>query len=404
MYRSHEQVADLEKETGMQGIRVLALAILVLVISVAHLGAQGFSSGSDGRDGALNVTETTTLDLPADGIFRFTTVTVASGVTLQFNRNPLNTPVYILATGNINILGAISVSGREGTSFSGGQGGPGGFDGGLPGIAGSLPGAGYGPGAGLGGDHTSDPSTVAGSGAYGGLPSYSSARNGAIYGSPLLVPLIGGSGSSGTSIVGGGGGGGAILLASDTRVHISGSVQALGSRAAFTTIAIGSGGAIRIVSPIVSGNGALIVSAIGPSGHSGGHGRVRIDLLDRSALQLSIQPPAALSVGAFMLVFPPVVSRLDLIAVAGQTIPEGTSEPVLVTLPFNAPTNHPVTVQARDFSGVVPIEIVLTPDIGDRIVYPADINMSDGNPAQVTVNVDIPVNVRTQIHAWTRTP
>ena len=103
-----------------------------------------------------------------------------------------------------------------------------------------------------------------------------------------------------------------------------------------------------------------------------------------------------------MAVFPSVVPRLDIIAVAGQVIPEGTPGPVQVFLPFNAPTSQTVTVQARNFTGIVPIEVVLTPDMGDRVVYPADINMGSGNLAQATINVQLPVNVNTRINAWTR--
>src|SRR5881296_335327 len=96
-----------------------------------------FSSGSTGADGALNVTSNTTLDLPPDGIFNFTTINVASGATLTFKRNALNTPVYLLASGDVVITGTIDVSGgnRSGIAFccgaSPGLGGPGGFDGGF---------------------------------------------------------------------------------------------------------------------------------------------------------------------------------------------------------------------------------------------------------------------------------
>jgi hypothetical protein len=40
--------------------------------------AQPFNSGSDGSYGPLNVTSNTTLQLPPDGIFKCTTITVAA--------------------------------------------------------------------------------------------------------------------------------------------------------------------------------------------------------------------------------------------------------------------------------------------------------------------------------------
>lgn len=78
------------------------LALVVLVGTTAgNLLAQDFSCGSTGADGAIDVNEgTVTLDLPPDGIFHATTVNVAAGATLAFNRNVLNTPVYLLGESN----------------------------------------------------------------------------------------------------------------------------------------------------------------------------------------------------------------------------------------------------------------------------------------------------------------
>jgi hypothetical protein len=112
----------------MDGLRCL-LIIAVVTFQITAL-AQSFSSGSDGSMGALNVTSNRTLALPSDGIFRFTTINIAVGTTLTFTPNAMNTPVYLLATGDVTIDGTIDVSGSSGTTVSGGRGGPGGFDGG----------------------------------------------------------------------------------------------------------------------------------------------------------------------------------------------------------------------------------------------------------------------------------
>ena len=45
-------------------------------------GAQAYDSGSTGADGAFAPQVDTTLQLPEDGIFNFTTFTVPSGVTV----------------------------------------------------------------------------------------------------------------------------------------------------------------------------------------------------------------------------------------------------------------------------------------------------------------------------------
>src|SRR5713101_6151340 len=205
--------------------RITGLVILIGVITTSTALAQPFDAGSTGADGALNVTSNTTLNLPPDGIFNFTTINVASGTALTFNRNALNTPVYLLATSNVTINGTIDVSGQSGSTTAGGRSGPGGFDGGFPGLdVNSPPGAGYGPGGGQGGGPGNTASTF-GAGGYAtqGGPAQST-NNGAAYGSPLLIPLVGGSGGGGligSPGVGGGGGGGAILIASNTKIDVS---------------------------------------------------------------------------------------------------------------------------------------------------------------------------------------
>ena len=139
----------------MQTMKTKSLLLIgtamVCVFSAPAVFAQGFDSGSDGSMGALLVTSNTTLALPPDGVFRFTTITVASGTALNFTPNALNTPVYLLATGDVAISGTIDVSGSAGSNVAGGRGGPGGFDGGLPGLAGTPAGDGKGPGAGKAG-------------------------------------------------------------------------------------------------------------------------------------------------------------------------------------------------------------------------------------------------------------
>jgi hypothetical protein len=396
---------------------MVATTTMVVLLSPALLRAQTFDSGSNGSDGALVVSQNTTLDLPPDGIFHFTTVTVQGG-TLTFRRNVLNTPVHILATGNISITGSISVDGSPGSNNPpvGGAGGPGGFDGGDPGIQGVPPGPGHGPGSGAGGDAnvagTSDAS--AGAAAHAALPTQTSASDGQVYGSPLIVPLAGGSGGGGGvgaqgggPGVGGSGGGGAVLLASSTRIDVSanGSVNARGGSNSFRHPGQGSGGAIRLVAPVVAGTGIIRVTGgtggvNAANGDQGGHGRIRVDTFDRTNLSLQYQPLSAVSVGTFMAVFPPVTGRLYIVQAAGQVIPVA-SGPVEILLPAGTSPNQTVTIRARDFTGVVPIEVALTPSSGERQVVQSQITMTT-NPAEATINVTLPVNTRTRVSAWTR--
>jgi len=387
----------------------IGVALLLFASGLSTAQGQVFDFGSDGTFGAIDITVNTTLDIPADGIFNATTINVASGATLRFNRNALNTPVYLLATGDITIDGAIDVSGANAVSNMpvGGAGGPGGFDGGMPGFGVEVaPGAGFGPGGGLGGPMRSSVAS-AGRGAYGSLPnSIQRTADGSTYGSSLLVPLVGGSGGGGTEGQpggGGGGGGGAILLASNTRIQMNspGRVSSFGGQSTGNSDTSGSGGAIRLVAPVIAGNGQLDARG-GSFQSSAGAGRIRVDTIDRTALQFGFIPTSVTAIGTLMFVFPDVVPRLDVVEAAGDIIPEGQPDPVLVLLPFGSTTSRTVTVQARDFIGMVPINVVLTPESGVPVVYPADIDMSTGNPAQVIVNVEIPVNTATRINAWTR--
>lgn len=393
------------------------LAMLVAVLGAPPLHAQGFSSGSTGSDGAFTMASDTTLDVPADGVFNFTTVTITSG-TLRFRRNALNTPVFLLATGDVQISNAnVIVDGVAGTSNppAGGAGGPGGFDGGDPGIQSIPPGAGHGPGGGRGGIITV-PGTApnsAGAAAYGSVAARASTSDGAAYGSPLLVPMLGGSGGGGAAGLeanpgtGGSGGGGAILIASSTRIIINagGGVFARGGDNSFPHSGQGSGGAIRLVAPVVGGNATLEVrggaGGINESGgDQGGAGRVRIDTIDRTQIRFTYGPSSSvLSIGSFMAVFPPTVPRLQIVQVAGQAIAAGA--PADVLLPFGTNPSQTVRVRATDFTGTVPIDVVLVPASGDPTVIPAQITMTS-NPAEVSVNVTFPINNRTRVWAWTR--
>lgn len=398
----------------MNNLRIATVTLLLSVLVATGARAQNFNSGSDGSDGAFEASQSTTLDVPPDGIFNFTTFSLTGG-QLTFRRNALNTPVFILATGAISISNTnIIVDGSGGSSNPpvGGAGGPGGFDGGDPGVQTIPPGAGHGPGAGAGGESSGDGTapTSAGSGAYAERPANISTSDGAVYGSPLLVPLVGGSGGGGgngsgtTPGLGGAGGGGAILMASNTSIEIlNGGIFARGGSGGFPQTHMGSGGAIRLVAPRVSGTGALDVTGgggtSGATSDKGGAGRIRIDTIDRTGIRFGFSPVSSFSVGSFMTVFPPVVPKLALTQVAGQAIAPGA--PVDILLPFGSNPNQTVRVRATDFTGTVPIEVVLVPTSGARTVVQSQINMTT-NPAETTVNVTFPVNNRTRVWAWTR--
>jgi len=391
--------------------------LLIFLLFMLQRPALAFNSGSDGSFGPVDTSFgfTRTIDLPPDGIIHATTINIARGSTLKFNRNALNTPVYLLATGDIIIDGNIDVSAGAGpgggTSIAGGPGGPGGFDGGQPGV---TPGAGYGPGAGQGG--SIDDLSFTGNAGHR-TPGGINPSDGQAYGSDLLMPIIGGSGGGAVSgldtagnpaVCGGTGGGGAIVIASDTSITMGNRASisaAAGSRSCPISITraagLGSAGAIRLVAPVISGTNVIFSVNASVNNAVKGKGRVRIDAIDRKQLIVDTANSGPVIFGTFMQVFPPIIPHLDIVDVAGQPIAVGTATPVDVTLPFNALPTQTVTVQATDFTGIVPIRVVFTPDSGVPVIVDGQIDMSTGNPASTTLTVDLPQNVLMRVNAWT---
>lgn len=381
------------------GVLLGALAGLLLTsLGAARLAAQGFNAGSNGSLGDVVIAASTNIALPPDGILHFASLRVESGATVTFTRNARNTPVYILSQGDVVVNGSINVDGSRRTANAGGVGGPGGFDGGNPGFgAETPPGDGYGPGGGEGGFRTCcNESDVAGGGAF--ATRRSDANSGQTYGNPFLMPMIGGSGGGGGggALGGGGGGGGAVLIAANSRIAVSGSIVANGGGTGDGfSINAGSGGAIRLVSMVVSGSGSLQVFA----GQNAGAGRIRIDSIDRSQLNLNFNGLPS-SIGSNLLVFPPVQPTLTLTEVAGTPIPAGTI-PGTIFLPFGSTTNRTVKLRARDFGRVVTNRVTLTPDSGPARTFDAVIDNTTTNPAEGSVDVVVPVNTKVTVHAWT---
>ncbi len=62
---------------------------------------------SDGSDGIFQPLQSVNLDLPPQDVFNFTTITIDPSVSVGFNRNGSNVPIYFLATGDILIDGAL---------------------------------------------------------------------------------------------------------------------------------------------------------------------------------------------------------------------------------------------------------------------------------------------------------
>lgn len=369
---------------------------LMASLAIAMTDAADFDSGSTGALGDVHITDDTTVDMPADGIFHVKSLTIDANKTLRFNKNPLNTPVYILSQGDIVINGAIDLSGAWGNGGSPGKGGPGGFDGGFGGYGNgdhNQGGDGTGPGHGI---NNGDIYQL--SAAYADVSSH----NNRIYGNALLAPLIGGSGGAGANGnpgFGGGGGGGAILLAASSSITLNGTIAARGGRGA-NNYGAGSGGAVRLISPIVNGNGSFDVAGEYGNWAYGSQGRVRIDCTDRYSFR-NLRMAGKATQGSQMFVFPPTTRRLDIIEAAGQAIPAPASAGVQVTLPAGSDPNRQIKVAASGFTANVPITVVVTPETGPSSSYDAEIPITN-NKGEVSVPVVLSVGNINQIHAWTK--
>lgn len=275
----------------------IAIAIALLVWPVSF--GQTFESGSNGSDGALDLTTPGTvifnpitlgLDPDGDHIFHFTTINIGADVILVFRSEALYGPIFWLASGAVQIDGVLDLDGEPGqdgieiSNFGSrrpAEPGAGGFAGGIGGLRISYSGgqlstpshAGFGPG---GGQATSNHGWGAGHARVG-------SGGGAAYGSPFVVPLVGGSGGGGGSYTGcgGGAGGGAILIASSVSIAINGTIQAKGGRGGDCASSYygggGSGGAIRLAAPSIAGSGSLLVTGGSSTVYIGSEGRIRLE-------------------------------------------------------------------------------------------------------------------------------
>jgi hypothetical protein len=399
-----------------------------------------FNSGSTGADGAFNPSVNTVLQLPESGVFNFTTVNIPSGVTVTFKKNTTNTPVVMLASGDVTVAGMLNLVGIDsppvGAAGDGnigddgvqGIGGPGGYDGGRGGqtTGDRLGGAGLGPGGGTGGNVSNSGLSYrvlgGAGGGFGGAGACNRAcqtwgnntygilsSGGAAYGSNLLLPLIGGSGGGGGgggtafSGSGGGGGGGAILIASSGTVAVTGTIYAYGGTSgaaagagAGGTGGAGSGGAIRIVATTIAGNGAINADGRGvgsnandsyANGGSGAVGRVR---LEAETITRTAGTTPAYTTGAPGQLFIAGAPTLTISSVAGVAAPATPTGNADITLPANTP--NPVTVVLKTTGVPVgnTVQLTVTPAIGAPVVVVSPALTGTTDNATVSISVNLP--------------
>jgi hypothetical protein len=301
---------------------------------------------------------------PPDHIFNFTSITIGSGITVKFTPNLANTPVFMLASGNVTIEGVIDVGGRPSSGVATpGPGGPGGFGGGTPGSAGDGPGGGT---AGL-------------------LPGACFAE---CYGTPELQPLIGGSGGPGISsaqATSGGGGGGALLIASSGTIALaSSSVVHAHAGECFATNGAdcGTGGAIRLIATSITGAGIIdaftVVASTPPPFPVYTNilnGRIRLETSFGGMQYTGIAKPAASVYVGQPIVFPPITPSLKVVSIGGTAVPANPSRNLFagdVSLPTTFTNPVPVVVEATNVPNNTPAKVIANPQFatGARTVTP----------------------------------
>ena len=407
------------------GSRLICAAIACLFFATA---AFAFDSGSTGSDGALSPNVDTEIQVPASGILNYSSINIPSGVTVRFLRNALNTPVTLLVSGDATIAGGINVSGQAAPDANGagngnvaddglpGEGGPGGYAGGLGGTIDSTPAharngqAGIGPGGGRPAPGTAY-NCFGGGGSFGtrGEAAGCGGTQSDTYANPDLLPMVGGSGGAGGTAFlslggsGGGGGGGALLIAVSGTLQVTGTILANGGKggdvgnavnAGGTTGGGGSGGAIRLVATTLTGNGT--VNAVGGIGGAfssysnttdGGAGRIRFEAetFQRTA---STNPPYTQGLPGSLFVDGLPTIRIS--AVAGQPAPAEPTGHSDIILPANAP--NPVAVELAT-TGVplgTTISVIVTPPHGASTMSISSALQGTVDAATATANVSIP--------------
>lgn len=408
--------------------------LLVLVMLVVLPPAAGaFNSGSTGADGPFSPTGTGTITVPArpSGVFNHTTITIPAGLTVKFARNATNTPIILLASGDVTIAGTIDVGGSQGGTAiagtalgpNGGAGGPGGFDGGNGGngIVSGIGGSGLGPGGGAGSSSCAGSSSGGGGAGYGAPGSAgfeivgcgTPGSGGSAYGAVALLPLIGGSGGGGAGAffgatgAGGGGGGGALVVAASGTLTLTGSIVAKGGgagRAGPSGTSYyaggGSGGAVRLVATTIAGsNGSIDVTGgiidVGNSSGVGGRGRIRIEA-EANTGSIVYAGSVVPSIGLPTFPTLPTGPMLAIASVGGLAAPPspGSNYSVPdVVLPPTTASPVPVVIAASNIPAGTTVTVTVVPRNGAGSSMSATLvgtTASSTATASVTIPIDQP--------------
>jgi len=388
------------------------ISVLILLFPNALLAQ--IDVGSDGSDGAFNPVSNQTIDLslaptanwdsPGSGngvydpalwavVFKFSSVDIPAGVSIQFTNHPSGAPVVWLVDGTARVSGSVHLDGEDGTGFTytPSEPGPGGFRGGRGYASESSPGgAGLGPGGGRYPD---------GAGSYG-TEGGGSGPVSPTYGNARILPLIGGSGGAATTLVGvegsgGGAGGGAILIAADDSILVTGTLSANGGTGDNYLSVVGgsgSGGGIRLISDVVINTGTLQATG-GDKSRPGGAGRIRVEgntvTVNPTNPNFTVLTP--LGVDDPVLWPPAGAPALVVVSINGEPVPadpngEFTTPPGDVNLAALGPVD--VILSATNVPILSTVNVRLIPKSGPDLNVVASFTSGDDLASTWTATVD----------------
>ena len=396
----------------------LLTVLLAVTLGGSVLGAQTFNSGSNGSDGALDLTGQTgtlvfnpasfnpPLDSDHDNVYHFTTITIPATLTVRLAAEILGTkPVVWLATGAVQIDGVLDLAGGDGNGPGAPQvapsAGAGGYQGGLGGSAISAPQPGKGPGGGVGAAGGAG-HAIAGTGPAG--------TGGAAYGNSFLIPQLGGSGGAGGTFFSGtgnpigaegGSGGGALLIASSDSITFTpgAMIKANGGAGACNSgvppaaqsSGGGSGGSIRLMAPEIMGTAALRAPG-GTSCNSGGTGspgRIRLEAFNLS-LTGQVDPSPFTSPPG--LIFPPASApAVRIVSIAGVAVPENpTASFITPDVTLDNTTIATIQLAASKVPVGTVVHLTLTPETGEIVNVDSTPLAGTFDSSTATASVTIP--------------
>jgi hypothetical protein len=181
-------------------------------------------------------------------------------------------------------------------------------------------------------------------------------------------------------------------------IAVSGTISANGGASGYNqTAGGGSGGAIRLASPIIDLQAGTLTAVGGTGGYTGGNGRIRIETTSGSATGTftATPPPSSATLNDFL---PASVATLTILSwldtASGLWMPINQDPK---TNPANAeqlPSTGSVTLRIEGHG--VPIgtslKVRTTYSLGEAVAVPAVVGTTTGNPPPGATWTDVSVN------------